>query len=372
VDLGGGAGHEGQEGERSVMASTVGVGVLGSGFMGRTWSEAIRAAEGAHLVAVAGGSRASALARDYDVPELRVGELIEHRDVGLVIVATPPNVHPEQAEAVARAGKHVLIEKPLANNLRDADRIREAFAASRTALAVVSQHRFRKAPLAAKDAIRAGRIGDVRMIRVIGPTAGYDAPNDDWKADPTIQTVWADWAAHACDITRWFADSDATLAFAQSASYQPDPPPAQSTFAVYRFANDVLADIWLTYEIPEPGLGSALQFLITGSAGMLRFDSYGEVELGDADGWQTIYRQPPFDPTDPLNPIRLRAYADQLEDLLAAVREGRQPQSNGETARKTIEMVEAAELAIKTGEAIHLPLRPATPPIAGFARVEPD
>lgn len=352
------------------MASSIGVGILGSGFMGRTWCEAVRMAEGAHLVAVAGGTRAAGLGRDYGVPALEIDGLIARPDIGLVIVATPPNVHADQATAVAAAGKHVLIEKPLANNLREADRIREAFAQSRTTLGVVSQHRFRLAPLAAKRAIEEGRIGDVRMIRVIGPTAGYDAPNDDWKADPEVQTVWADWAAHACDITRWLAGADATIAFAQSASYQSVPPPEQSTFAMFRFANGVMADIWLSYEVSEPGLGSALQFLITGSKGMIRLDSYGEVELGTDGGWETIFRQPSFDPSDPHNPIRIRAYADELEDLLTAIETGGEPRSNGETGRKTVEMVDAAERAIRTGEAMHLPLRPATPPIAGFGRVE--
>jgi predicted dehydrogenase len=353
------------------MASSIGVGILGSGFMGRTWCEAVRMANGAHLVAVGGGSRAAGLAADYGVPALDEDPLVAHPEIGLVVLATPPHVHADEAVKVARSGKHTLIEKPLANNLREADRIREAFAQSGTTLGVVSQHRFRGAPVAAKRAIEEGRIGTVRMIRVIGPTAGYDAPNDDWKADPAIQTVWADWAAHCCDITRWLAgEPDVTLAFAQSASYQPEPPPEQSTMAVFRLANDVMVDVWLSYEISEPGLGSALQFLIAGSKGMIRLDSYGEVELGDASGWQTIYRQPEFDPRDPNNPVRIRAYADQLEDLLDAIATGRPPASNGETGRKTIEMVEAAELAVRTGEAMHLPLRPATPPIAGFGRVD--
>lgn len=352
------------------MGSSIGVGILGSGFMGRTWCEAVNMANGAHLVAAAGGTRAPGLASDYGIRHQEIDELIANPEVELVVVATPPHVHADQAEAVARAGKHVLIEKPLANNLRQADRIRAAFAQSGTTLGVVSQHRFRQAPVAARRAIDEGRIGDVRMIRVIGPTAGYDAPNDDWKADPEIQTVWADWAAHAVDITRWLAGGEAILAFGQSASYQPEPPPEQSTFAIVRFDNGVMADIWLTYEISEPGLGSALQFLIAGSRGMIRLDSYGEVQLGDADGWRTIYRQPEFDPRDPHNPVRIRAYADQLEDLLDAIATGRPARSNGETARRTVELVEAVELAIRSGDAIHLPLRPATPPIAGFGRVE--
>src|SRR6185369_15990322 len=105
----------------------------------------------------------------------------------------------------------------------------------------------------------------------------------------------------------------------------PDPPPEQSIFALYEFESGAIADIWLTYEIPPPGLGSALQFQIVGSKGMIEFDSYGAVNLGDADGWRTVYEQPSFDPTDPYNPVRIQAYGDELRDVLAAIAERREP-----------------------------------------------
>jgi predicted dehydrogenase len=267
-------------------------------------------------------------------------------------------VHPEQAIAVANAGKHLLIEKPLANTVVECDRIIEAARANDVRLAIVSQHRFRQSPLAARAVIEDGRLGDVRMIRAIGPTPGYDAPNDTWKADPAEQTVWADWAAHACDVTRWLAGGDPIVAFAHAESFQPVAPPEQSTMATFQFDNGVLADIWLTYEITPPGLGSALQFLVVGSKGMLDFDSYGPVRFADAtsDGWQMIYEQPSFDPMDPYNPVRIRAYGDELIDVIGAIREHREPRVDGMTARRTIEMVEAAERSIRANEAVHLPL----------------
>ena len=289
-------------------------------------------------------------------PSSEVAALLADPAVALVLLATPPRAHPDQAIAAANAGKHLLIEKPMANTVAECDRIIEAARRNDVRLAIVSQHRFRKSPLAARQLIDDGGIGDVRMIRAIGPTAGYDAPNDTWKADPNEQTVWADWAAHACDITRWMAGGEPTLAFAQSHSYQPEPPPDQSTMAVYHFGNGVLADIWLTYEITPPGLGSALQFLITGSKGMIDFDSYGSVRLADADGWRTVYEQPPFDPMDPLNPVRVQAYSDELTDVVGAIREHREPRVDATTGAPTIEMVEAAERSIRSGEAVHLPL----------------
>jgi predicted dehydrogenase len=335
---------------------SVGVGILGSGFMGRTWAEAVRQNEGAHLVAIAGGTRAPGLGQDFGVPVVDLAALLRDPSVELVLLATPPRVHAEQAIAAANAGKHLLIEKPMANTVAECDLIIHAAVHNEIRLAVVSQHRFRESPLAARRLIDDGRIGDVRMIRAIGPTAGYDAPNDTWKADPKEQTVWADWAAHACDITRWMAGSEPTIAFARSHSYQPYPPPDQSTMAIYHFGNGVLADIWLTYEISPPGLGSALQFLILGSRGIIELDSYGSVRLADGDGWRTVYEQPAFDPMDPLNPVRIKAYSDELTDVVGAIRGHREPRVDATTARRTIEMVEAAERSVRSGEAVHLPL----------------
>jgi predicted dehydrogenase len=293
----------------------VGVGIIGSGFMGRTWSAAVSRTLGARRAAIAGGTRAPALAADYHVPALTPGALLADPGVRLILITTPPRSHVDFAIAAVQAGRHVLIEKPMANTAADCDRIIEAARANDVRVGVVSQHRFRKSPLAAKRVIDDGGIGEVRMIRVIGPTAGYDAPDDKWKFDPAEQTVYADWAAHACDITRWFAGSRPVLAFAAANSFTPEPPPQQSII-----------------------------------------DSYGAVRLGKDGAWRTIYEQPGFNPTDPLNPVRIQAYGDLLADVIAAIAQGREPRMSGTEGRSTIEMVEAGERSIRTGQAVRLPL----------------
>jgi hypothetical protein len=121
-------------------------------------------------------------------------------------------------------------------------------------------------------------------------------------------------------------------------------------------SNGVLADIWLTYEITPPGLGSALQFHVEGSKGIIEFDSYGAVRLGQDGGWKTVYEQPSFDPQDPYNPVRIQAYSDELADVLTAIAERRDPLMNGAEGRATIEMVEAGNRSIRSGRAVHLPL----------------
>ena len=331
------------------------IGVIGTGFMGRTWTEvATNHVDETEVVAVAGGRRAPDLARDYNAAlEPDPGSLLRRDDIDLVVVATNPDTHLLYVVAAAEAGKHTLVEKPMAQTVAEADAMVAAHERAKTVLAVCSQHRFRASPLAALDLIAKGAIGELRMIRAQGVvTQDEEAPPDN---DP-----YADMGFHVLDVLRAIAatrgePSHATIAFGQQASFR-DPPPRGSTMALYRFANDVLAQVWVTYELPQPGLGSMMQYLITGSKGMLELDSYVGVRLGDENGWRDAFVQEPFDPNNANDPIRLRAYAEELRDVLRAIRDGGEPLVSGRWGRDTMELIDAAKLANDEGRSVRLPL----------------
>ena len=84
---------------------SVGIGMIGSGFMGITYSEAVKNhTEGCHLVAIAGGKRAPALATDYEVPaEADVDALLARDDVDAVVLATPDQNRLELTRKAAAA-----------------------------------------------------------------------------------------------------------------------------------------------------------------------------------------------------------------------------------------------------------------------------
>jgi predicted dehydrogenase len=291
------------------------------------------------------------------VDALDVEALLRRTDIEAVVVATPVPTHRPLVEAAAREGKHVLVEKPMTRTRADAEAMVAAADAAGVRLAVVSQHRYRGAPMAARAAIEAGRIGEIRMIRVFGPNAGWDIPADSWNSDRAQVSPYMDWGAHACDIVRWLAGREATLAFAQFASYTDIPPNDQSSMAHYTLEGGAMVQIWLTYELPEPSLGSAMQILITGSRGIIELDSYGTVRLGTPDsGWETVFEQPAFDPLDPDDPIRLQAYASQLRDLLRAIADGGDPAVSGRQGALTTSMLEAAERSAASGQSVRLPL----------------
>ncbi|MFN8620822.1 MAG: Gfo/Idh/MocA family oxidoreductase [Chloroflexota bacterium] len=333
------------------MADSIGIGVVGSGFMGRTWAEvSSRHATGTHLVAVSGGKRAPALASDYGVPlEPTTEALLARPDIDAVVFATPPAGHIEQAKLAAAAGKHILVEKPMAQTVDECKAMVAAARAADVRLGVVSHHRFRTVPVATHDAIVRGDIGQVRMVGTIGAEVGWwdlAARGDEWKLDPAQQTAYASWAAHVCDLIRWFTGSEAVRASAQITNFSGVPPKVgQSAMALYTMASGALVQVWLSYEFPEPGMKTGWTWHIVGANGILELDPYHEVTLAAGESRTQLAQQPDFDPLDANDPIRLRAYAGQLEDLVAAIAEHREPYSSGLDGTNVIAMIQAAELA---------------------------
>src|SRR5262245_46402412 len=117
-------GETDDEGE-GLTAAPIGFAILGTGIIAETHRQAIamNANLGARLVAVGhyDPSRFAAIGERFGVPCLSEAELLKRPDVDVVCVATPSGQHAEQAIAAAEAGKHVLVEKPLALGLADAD-----------------------------------------------------------------------------------------------------------------------------------------------------------------------------------------------------------------------------------------------------------
>ena len=330
------------------VQETLRVGLIGSGGMGLTWAEVVdRYTPGASLVALWGGSRAEGLAAQYgcDV-ESSLGALLARQDIDAVVIASPLATHRDYVVAAAAARKHIFLEKPMCVTLAQADEMITAADAADVRLAVVTQHRFRRTPVAARRLITEGAIGEVRMVEARGLLH--------WPEPAPGHVPWAELGYHVCDVLGWLIGSEATQVSAFFTSFGPAALPAKSVMAIFQFASGALAHVWLTYELPPPGYGSQMQYLVTGSEGIIDLDSYAAVRLGTAAGWQTIDEQPPSDPADPLDRVRIETYVPQFHDFVVAVAEHRDPAVSGRDARRTMAMLLAAVEANATGEVVSL------------------
>jgi predicted dehydrogenase len=344
---------------------TVGFGVVGAGAMGSIYARCLSGlVEGAHLVALTGGSRAAGLAAQHGVPaDPTLDALLVRRDVDAVVLASPTQQHREQTLACAAAGKHVFVEKPMAVTLSDCDAMVAACRNAAVLLSVNTVTRYRHGLRMAKQLVDEGAIGDIRMVRhTYGFIEGNYVGGKDWTAAPGAGSPFLDQGAHCNDLIRWFLGSEAVWAAARYASYSDGPPADQSAMVTYGFASGVMAQLWATYELPSPGFGPrgwSIEYLFAGSEGIIDVEYYGQLRLGRAGRWETLYEHPKVDIVkDPLDPNRIYPYRDQLIDFVGALTEGRLPLVTGRDGRAGIEMALAADLAARTGETVHLPLGP--------------
>ncbi len=340
----------------------VGFGVIGAGMMGRVYARALRhMVEDADVVALHGGSRAGELAREVDAPvEPTLEALLARPDVDAVILASPTQLHLQHALAAAAAGVHVFTEKPIAATLPEIDAMIAATRAAGLLLGVNAVTRYRKGFRMAKQLIDEGAIGDLRMVRHTYGHTGWGFEPDHWINRPEAGTPFLDQGSHCNDAIRWVVGDDVRTVYAQYRDYAEDTQSNKSAMIVLSFERGVLCSIWASYEFPRPGLDPTKwtgDYLFVGSDGMLDVQYRGTTRLGKGVRWETIYEHPAVDGSGTtFDPNFVYAYADQVADFVAAIREGREPLVNGEEARKGIEIGVAADRSAATGRPVDLPL----------------
>jgi predicted dehydrogenase len=186
---------------------SVGIAVVGAGFLGSQRAAACRRARGARLIAVhdVDQQSARAVAQAHRVPaDDSLSAVLSRAEVDAVVIATPHAEHAKQARTCLEAGKHVLCEKPLTIDAREA-RDLVAFADERgLRLATGFNHRYYPPIRHALQHARAGAIGPIQRIRAsIGHAASQDFLRS-WHVDRTRSGggTLIDNGPHACDLIR--------------------------------------------------------------------------------------------------------------------------------------------------------------------------
>ena len=343
---------------------TVRVGIVGSGFMGRTYAEVLaKHTRGAQLVAVAVGRRAPQLAADYGIDaEQSLEALVARRDIDAVVLATPEAIRLEQVRIAAAAGKHILSEKPLAPDVAQADRMIALCREAGVTLMVCQTARYRGTLWRAKQLIDEGRIGKVRQIRTyaMGTQQDYTAFVDikPWITDPAGGSFIYDQAVHNFDYMRWLTGSEATQVFAFVDTQSDASWPGMTMMAQIRYTSGAMAQMNLCFELPGTDFPEhTTRFMVIGEKGLLDLDMLTELRLGMNGIWEVVWTQPPIDfVNDPNSPIRLEAHAAMMQEFLDSLLENRAPAAPGEDGRAAVELCEACIVSARTGQVVYLPL----------------
>lgn len=173
--------NSGKKGLRGqVLNSTIGFAILGTGVVSAYHQQAIAANAdlGVQLVAVGGHNRArfAAISAAFGVPCFDFDELLARPDIDVICICTPSGHHARQAVAAAAAGKHVLVEKPMALTLDDADAMISAAERAGVKLGVVLQRRAEPVFQQVRAAIQAG---DPAGVQAYAATVGHQIEVED-------------------------------------------------------------------------------------------------------------------------------------------------------------------------------------------------
>ncbi|MFV2068208.1 MAG: Gfo/Idh/MocA family protein [Pirellulales bacterium] len=337
----------------------VGIGIIGSGFMGRTYAETIaKYCKRAHLVGVTGGSRAKGLASDYSIAlEPTVDALVRRDDVDAIFIATPHHTHAEQALAAAHAGKHLLIEKPMAASVAQCDAILDACKGANVQCSIAFSQRARKCNVQAKRLIDEGAIGRILHIEETCLIATGLAGMPKWQSDPENLGTLFGHAIHNFDRIRWFTNEEIKTVYAKCGSLEPDVQVEGSSMVLMTLTDGTVASLWSSFQVPTPSFPrSQFSARIIGEKGLIDLDAYGELRITKEGQWHVAERQAPIDWQGKgfLDPVRLESYSLQCQDFIDALTEGRSPQVVGWDGRQAVAAALAAYLSSDTANEVSL------------------
>ena len=313
------------------------IAVLGYGFIADLHTRAAQAA-GATVVSVTGHrpESAAAFAERHGIG--RSGsdwtEAVAAADVDAVVVGTPNSLHHPQTMAAVAAGKHVLVDKPMALDTAQATEMRDAAAAAGVTLCVGHMWRYRDEVTRLRDRIAAGELGRVVRTRGYGIHAGWGPSG--WFRDPALAGGGAliDMGIHAIDTVRYLlGDPTAARVVASIGTGFDDPAGAT---ADPRIDTDgvVLVD-W------SDGVRSVVE---SGWWQPVLEGVEAETEVyataGHARIWPafTAASPPPAD----YEHCALPMYAAQMADFLECAATGAQPRASAEVGLEALRIVEAA------------------------------
>ena len=249
--------------------STRGFGIVGTGVIAAMHADAIAALPGARLMAVtdvaAGAAAAFAAARGC-AAEPDLDALLARADVDVVCVCVPSGLHAEVGIRAAKAGKHLVVEKPIDVTLEAADRLIEAARTAGVALTVISQHRFDPGLTELKRLLGEGALG--RLVLGEASTkwyrtqAYYDSAG--WRG------TWAmdggslmNQGVHYVDLLRWcMGPVTEVTAVCTTQAHQIEAE--DTALAILRFGSGAVGTI-LSSTAAFPGFPQRLE--ITGTEG---------------------------------------------------------------------------------------------------------
>jgi UDP-N-acetylglucosamine 3-dehydrogenase len=335
--------------QRPVRVAVIGCGLIAQ----RAHLPAYVAAEEAELAAVVSGHRETAetVAAQFGHPRVLDSwqAAVADPEIDAIDICTPNVLHAEIAIAAARAGKHVLVEKPMATSLTEADAMIAAAREAGVVLAVAHNLRFVPIYAAMQKLLAEGAIGRIFSARGFfmhaGPDEFWGATSDwFWQEGQAGGGSLLDMGIHMIDLLRWMVGRPVVEVSAMTARVLKPTFADDNAMVLMRFEGDILASVqssWSARPVPDR------QIAIHGELGNLMMGRSSEepLVLNLQHGAEARKVLPPI----PANPL-----GDPFVNFVRAIQGNGAPLVIGEDGRTSLAIALAAYESADTGKVVQL------------------
>jgi predicted dehydrogenase len=341
-----------------------GFGIIGCGVIAPVHASAVAALPNAHLVAVADAvpGKAKSFAAEHGVAwDADPSALLARPDIDVVSVCVPSGLHADIGAEAARAGKHLVMEKPLEITVEAADRLLGAAASAGVQLTVISQHRFDPGPRRLRELVDGGRLGRLilgdAVIKWYRSQSYYDS--GDWRGTWAVDGGGAlmNQGVHYVDLLCWImgeVEEVTALCATQAHTIEVE----DVALALLRFRSGAVGVLQAT-TAAYPGLPERLEISGTGGTVIVEAGEIRVAELAGEKGDAGAYGRPVTSPdrkaataaADP-QAVASDAHQAQIADFLAALGSGRRPLVTGQEARASVAVIRAVYDSARLGRPV--------------------
>ena len=325
----------------------LGIGVVGLGGIAKSHLTALQIAEDegfARCVAAADlvEDLRESHRKEWEIPAVYPNhhKLLEDPNVDAVAIVLGHHLHADLTIDALNAGRHVLVEKPMANTLEECDRMIEAEQASGKILQIGMTGRFHPAMRKAREILDSNELGPVvTALSRFNKNWGYGGRRYQYRTRWMGGGMWMGNGVHAVD---WLTHCIGARAVAVKAK--------QSTSMHYQGADDVTT-AFVQYANGIPGLlvvvGSVNGCATDGieahcALGEIQYNVRGSLRVGQNKEWREVEHD------------GKHGFCEQYRHFAQSIAMGMRPQTSGEYGRHIVEILQAAETSSITGREVHL------------------
>ncbi len=346
------------------MTAPLGVALIGAGSIGVLRAAAVRKSPHFRLAAISDvrGEAARVLANRHGCRSIDDSEeASSDPEVGMVIVATPPDQHGEAALAAIAAGKHVLCEKPLAHSVEAGREMCERAEERGVMLKTGFNHRYFPAMTFARGLIDGGRIGDVVEVRARAAHPGGAEFGHDWVHDARITGGGSlvDNGIHLLDLVRFFLGEVHRAQGYVANLIWPFDGAEDTALALFRASSGGVASVeavwtdWRGYHFSVEALGTRGYVRVSYPP---MFAEWGESRARGVRARRRFKIFPLIQFRERLHSWRwtiVRSFLDELAVFARAIREGSEAPATGRDGLRALEMAAAVYRSSSEGIEVH-------------------